>query len=158
MAEKPKDKPREIKAEVFVPYEVAVGPTWSKFFDYLKEEKIMGTKCKGCDRIFVPPREFCPRCFEDVDEWVELGQEGVIETWSYATLKFYGQIPDPPFVTVQVRLDGCQSGFFHQIAGFDLSDFEEVNKKIKLGGRVRAVWRKEKHGDIRDLDYFEPID
>ena len=155
--EKPKEKPREIRTEVVVPYEVALGTTWTKFFDNLKEEKILGTRCKKCNRVFVPPRAFCPRCFEDTDEWVEVGQEGVVETWSYATLKFYGQIPDPPFVGAQIHLDGCDTGFMHRIAGFDLSDFEEVKKIVKLGERVKAVWSKEKHGDITDIDYFEPV-
>jgi len=156
--QKPKEKPREVKTVASVPYELAIGPTWSKFFDYLEEEKIMGKKCKKCNRIMVPPRAFCPRCFEETDEWVEVSQEGIIETWSYATLKFYGQIPDPPFISGQFRLDGADTGFFHRIAGFDLSNFDEVNKIVKLGGRVKAVWRKEKMGDIMDLDYFIPIE
>ncbi|MBN2283301.1 MAG: Zn-ribbon domain-containing OB-fold protein [Deltaproteobacteria bacterium] len=155
--EKPKEKPREIRTEVFVPYEVAVGPTWSTFFDYLKEERIMGTRCSKCKRIFVPPRTFCPRCFEEMEEWVQVADEGTIETWSYATLKFYAQIPEPPFITVQVRLDGCDTGFLHRIAGFDLKDFEKVNRRVKLGGRVKAVWRKKKEGNINDIDYFKPI-
>jgi uncharacterized protein len=153
-----KVKYREIKTEVFVPYEIAVGPTWNTFFEYLKEEKIMGTICNKCKRTFVPPRAFCPRCFDKADEWIEVSQEGIIETWSYATLKFYGQIPEPPFITAQIRLDRADTGFLHRIAGFDLSDFEKANKIVKLGGRVRAVWRKDKHGEITDLDYFAPIE
>jgi uncharacterized OB-fold protein len=151
-------KPREIKTNVLVPYEIAVGKTWSKFFDYLKEERIMGKRCCKCKRILVPPRTFCPRCFEETDEWVEVSQEGIIETWSYATLKFYGQIPDPPFISAQIRLEGADTGFLHRIAGFDLSDFEKANKIVKLGGKVKAIWRKDKRGDITDLDYFAPIE
>ena len=61
---------REFRAEVVVPYELAVGRTWSKFYDALKEEKILGTRCNGCERVFVPPRTFCPRCFEEMDECI----------------------------------------------------------------------------------------
>jgi uncharacterized OB-fold protein len=155
--EKPKEKPREMRAEVSVQYEMAVGKNWHKFFEGLKEEKILGTKCKKCSRIFVPPRSFCPRCFNDNEEWVEVGQEGIIETWCYSNLMFYGQILKPPFISVQVVLDGTDLGFQHRIAGFDLSDFEKVRELVKFGGRVRVVWNKEKKGNIFDIDYFELV-
>jgi len=148
---------RIMKAQVVVPYELALGGTWSYFFDCLKEEKIMGKKCKTCKRVFVPPRSFCPRCFEDMDEWVEVKQEGTIETWVLVNMPFFAQQLKIPFISAQIRLDGSDTGFIHQIAGIDLSNFDKVREVVKLGGRVRAVWSKEKKGNILDIAYFEPI-
>ncbi|MBN2516591.1 MAG: Zn-ribbon domain-containing OB-fold protein [Deltaproteobacteria bacterium] len=152
-----KEEPREFKAEVVVPYELAVGRTWTTFYDTLKEEKILGTKCRKCGRVFVPPRTFCPRCFEEMDEWVEVAQEGVVETWALINMPFYGQQLEIPFVSAQIRLDGSDTGFTHRIGGFDLKDFETVRTRVKLGSRVRTVWSKEKKGGILDIDYFEPV-
>ena len=148
---------RIMKAQVVVPYELALGGTWSYFFDCLKEEKIMGKKCKTCKRVFVPPRSFCPRCFEDMDEWVEVKQEGTIETWVLVNMPFFAQQLKIPFISAQIRLDGSDTGFIHQIAGIDLSNFDKVREVVKLGGRVRAVWSKEKKGNILDIAYFEPL-
>jgi hypothetical protein len=148
---------RIMKAQVVVPYELALGGTWSYFFDCLKEEKIMGKKCKSCKRVFVPPRSFCPRCFEDMDEWVEVKQEGTIETWVLVNMPFFAQQLKIPFISAQIRLDGSDTGFIHQIAGIDLSNFDKVREVVKLGGRVRAVWSKEKKGNILDIAYFEPL-
>jgi uncharacterized OB-fold protein len=64
-----KEEHRIVKGQVMVPYELAIGKTWSTFYDCLKEEKIMGKKCRKCERVLVPPRSFCPRCFEDMEEW-----------------------------------------------------------------------------------------
>jgi hypothetical protein len=153
-----KEEPREIRAEVVVPYELAVGHTWSKFYDNLKEEKIIGTKCSGCNRVFIPPRTFCPRCFDEMDEWVEVSQEGTLETWALVNMPFYGQQLKIPYISAQIRLDGSDTGFTHQIGGFDVSDFDKVREKVKLGGRVKAVWSKEKRGDILDIAFFEIID
>ncbi len=153
-----KEEPREIRAEVVVPYELAVGRTWSKFYDTLKEEKIIGTKCRGCNRVFIPPRTFCPRCFEEMDEWVEVSQEGTLETWVLVNMPFYGQQLKIPYISAQIRLDGSDTGFTHQIGGFDVSDFDKVREKVKLGGRVKAVWSKEKKGDVLDIAFFEIID
>ena len=61
-------------------------------------------------------------------------------------------------MTCNVRLDGADTDFIHRIAGFDISNFDEVNKKVKLGGKIRAVWSKEKHGDQLDIDYFELVE
>ncbi len=152
-----KEEYRVMKAQVTVPYELAVGPTWSYFYDCLKEEKIMGKKCKLCARVFVPPRTFCPRCFEDMEEWIEVSQEGVIETWVLVNMPFFAQELKIPFISAQIRLDGSDTGFIHQIAGFDMSDFDKVQQLVKLGGRVRAVWSKEKRGHVLDIAYFELV-
>ena len=74
---------RTVKSQVTVPYEMTAGPVWTRFFEGLKEEKILGTRCKKCGRVLVPARAFCPRCFEDMEEWVEVSQEGTIRTWCY---------------------------------------------------------------------------
>jgi hypothetical protein len=152
-----KEEYRIIEAEAVVPYELALGRTVSNFFDYLKEEKIMGKRCRKCSRVLVPPRSFCPRCFDEMDEWVEVSQEGVVETWVYINMPFYGQAIKVPYVSAQIRLDGSDSGLTHLIAGFDLTNFDKVREIVKLGGRVKAVWSKEKKGNILDIAYFEPV-
>jgi hypothetical protein len=153
-----REEHRIVKGQVLVPYELALGKTWSAFYDYLKEEKIMGKKCGRCKRVLVPPRSFCPRCFEDMEEWVEVSPEGVLETWVYVNMPFFAQEIRIPFISAQIRLDGSDSGFIHRVAGIDLRDFEKVRETVKLGGRVRAVWNPEKKGSILDIDYFEPVD
>ena len=62
-----------------------------------------------------------------------------------------------PYVTGKVNLDGADSGFRHLFGGFDLSNIDEVTRRLKIGTRVKAVWRKEKPGHILDIDYFEPV-
>lgn len=152
-----KEEYRIIKGQVLIPYELAMGRTWSHFYDNLKEEKIMGKKCPKCSRVLVPPRSFCPRCFEEMDEWVEVSQEGVVETWVYVSMPFFGQKLKIPFVSAQIRLDRSDSGLTHQIGGIDLSNIESVRETVKLGGRVKAIWSKDKKGNILDIAYFEPV-
>jgi len=153
----PKEERRKSKAEIFVPYEPAMGRVLERFFDNLKNERILGTRCKKCSRVMVPPRGFCPRCFEQTEEWVDVGPEGVIESWSYVAYEYYGMRIKPPFVAGLIRLDGSDTGFLHMIGGFDQSDFNKVRENVKLGGRVKVVWNKEKKGDIFDIAYFELV-
>ena len=148
---------KTIKTEVRLPYELAYGETWSRFFEGLQEKKIYGTKCSKCNRVLVPARSFCPRCFVNMDEWIELSPEGTITTFIYVNYKFYGQPLEPPYVCATIRLDGTDVDILHIIGGFDVSDYEFVCNKIKNGTRVRAVWNENRSGHIFDIKYFEPV-
>jgi len=142
---------------VYLPYRWAVGPVFSKFFEEFKKKKIMGTRCQKCNRVLVPARMFCPRCFVETKDWIEVSDKGIIKTWALITFKYSGQPKDPPYITGLVDLDGADVGFLHFIGGTDLSDIESVKRKIKIGGRVKARWREKPQGNILDIEYFEPI-
>jgi len=143
--------------KVAIPYEIAAGPTWTRFFEGFRQEKIYGTRCPKCKRVLVPARSFCPRCFVDTDEWIEISQEGSIVSWALTEYEYYGMPTKPPFIGALIRLDGTDSNFLHLIGGFDLSDPEFVRKTVKNGMKVKAVWNKEKKGHIMDIKYFEPV-
>ena len=146
-----------IEAEARIPYELAMGPTWYRFYEGFKEEKIFGTRCPDCNRVLVPARSFCPRCFVDMDEWVEVSQEGVVTTWVITNYEYFGMPTKPPFINSVILLEGTDCGFMHLIGGVDLSDLDRVGEKLKTGTKVKAKWREEKRGCIMDIEYFEPL-
>ena len=147
---------RVLETEVWLPYRLSYGATWTKFFEGFKEEKIYGTKCSKCDRVLVPARSFCPRCFVDTDEWVECGQEGTLVGWVLTDYSYFAQPIKPPFITGLIKLDGTDVNFMHLIGGFDMSDLDKVRGIVKNGMRVKAVWKEEKEGHILDIKYFTP--
>jgi uncharacterized OB-fold protein len=142
---------------IVLPYRWALGPTWTRFFDGLQEEKIYGTRCRTCQKVFVPARSFCPDCLADLDEWTDVAQEGTIKSWTLVEKSHFGQVRQPPYALALIRLDGADCEFIHFLGGIDMSDPGKVRKKLKAGIRVKAVWNKEKHADIHDLSYFEPL-
>jgi hypothetical protein len=138
---------------VSLPYRWALGPSWTRFFDGLKEEKIYGTECKKCKKVFVPAKSFCPDCYEDLDKWSEVGHTGTLKTWTVVEKSYHGQTKEPPYVIGLIRLDGADCDFIHFIGGID----EKSRKKLKQGTKVKAVWSQEKHADIYDISYFKPL-
>jgi len=148
---------RTIRNDVALPYQWALGKTWTRFFDGLKEEKILGTKCTQCGKVFVPARTFCPECFTDMMQWVEAGKEGKLLSWTLVKAKYLGQVKEPPYVIAQIQLAGTNCGFHHFIGGIDLSDIKKVRQKLKTGAKVRAVWSPEKKADILDIACFAPV-
>ena len=148
---------RTIETEVRLPYRLAYGATWTKFFEGMKEEKIYGSRCHKCNRVLVPARTFCPRCFVDTDEWIEVSQEGTVVAWVLTNYRYYAQPIEPPFISALIRLDGTDCNFLHLIGGFPLTDLEQVRAKVKNGMKVKAVWEEEKLGGILDIQYFTPV-
>jgi uncharacterized OB-fold protein len=146
-----------IMDEVTIPYELAYGRTWTQFFDGFREEKILGSKCPKCGRVLVPMRSFCPRCFEEISQAVEVSQEGIIISWALTEYEYFGMPTKPPFIGALIKLDGSDTNFLHLIGGIDLSNPEQVRKTVKNGMRVKAVWNPEKKGHIMDIKYFEPV-
>ncbi len=143
--------------ELSLPYRLAYGPTWTRFFEGLQEEKIFGTKCHQCNRVLVPARSFCPQCFVDIDDWVQVSNEGTLVTWALISFEFYNQPKKPPYAAGLIKLDGADVSMFHLVDGFDMNDLDKVKETLPIGRRVKAVWSEEKKGHILDIKYFQPI-
>ena len=43
---------------------------------FLNEEKVMGSRCKGCGALFAPPRPICIKCHGMEMQWVEMKGKG----------------------------------------------------------------------------------
>ena len=43
---------------------------------FLNKEKLMGSKCRSCGEIFLPPRPICIKCHGTDMEWVEMEGRG----------------------------------------------------------------------------------
>lgn len=146
-----------LQHDIWLPYKFAVGPVFQRFYEGLKDEKILGNRCPRCSRILVPARSFCPKCNVDMDEWVEVSQEGEIVTWTLANEPFFGMPVEPPFIGALIRLDGTDCDLLHLVGGIDLGSPDTVTDKVKKGARVKAVWRGEKEGHMLDILHFTPI-
>jgi uncharacterized OB-fold protein len=146
-----------LHTEASIPYEIATGPTWWRYFEEFKKEKIFGTRCPECHKVLVPAWPFCSECFVEADEWVELSGVGSIVGWSQTNYSYFGMPKEPPFVVAQIHLDGADTDFWHFIGGLDLADLDLLTRTLKNGTQVKPVWHKEKKGCIYDIDYFTPL-
>jgi hypothetical protein len=84
------------------------------FYDFLKQKKIMGTKCKDCGKIYLPPRPLCPKCMNSNLEWVELEGKGKLAAFTIVAVApthmvNAGYSRDNPYVFGVVKLDSGPS-------------------------------------------------
>lgn len=130
------------------PYTRSVGPVIGRFFAGLRERRIEGVRMAD-GRVLVPPTEYDPHTSEPLDEFVEVGQSGVVITWAWVSTPRRNQPLDHPFAWALIRLDGADTGLLHAV---DASD----ESRMRTGMRVRVRWRDETVGEIRDIACFEP--
>jgi len=148
---------KRYEIDIALPYRLSYGPTWTRFLNALQEKQILATRCQKCERVLVPARTFCPQCFVDTEEWLEVSQEGKVVTWAVVNFEFYGQPQKPPYIPALIKLDGADVSMFHLIGGFDMSDIDAVKKILPIGRRVQAVWSENRTGHVLDIMHFSPI-
>jgi len=123
----------------------------------LKAGKLIGRTCEGCGRTLIPPRMFCELCYRATDEWVEVKDTGVVQTFAICNVNWdASRIPDdqPRHLPAVIAIDGAgdKNGLMHLLG-------EVKPKDIHIGMHVQAVWKpeKERTGAITDIRYWKPI-
>jgi uncharacterized protein len=136
-------------------YAWSSGVATGRFLEGLKDGKIWGRRCDGCDRVLVPPRMYCERCYRPTDSWVELRDTGKVATYSIAYVNFDASRRKEPILVAVVEIDGASPlmGILHLLG-------EVEPGKIKIGMRVKAVWKDQRSraGAITDIEYFRPVE
>jgi hypothetical protein len=157
------DKDRKDSAAVSITcmadmsYSYHAGYYYSRFLKELRDNKrIVGVKCPGCGKVYVPPRIVCRDCFVRMEEFVTVTSEGTLLAYTVTNFAYTdtttGEPKKIPYTAAYVKLDGADSNIVHC-----LDETDET--KIKAGMRVRAVFSEERTGDyFHDIDHFEIVD
>jgi uncharacterized OB-fold protein len=130
------------------PFERTVGPKIGTFLAGLREARLFGVRTpRG---VLCPPLEFDPVSGAHTGELVELEPVGAVTTWTWVPARPGDPVPHD-FAWALIAIDGTVGAFFHAVdAGGDRT-------RMRNGLRVRARWRPERVGDLRDLQCFEAI-
>ena len=127
------------------------GIAGEKFFRKIKDEgKFYGTNCPKCNHLYVPAVLYCERCFSELTEWVDVGIEGEVHSYTFLYVDLDGNRVDVPLIVAFVKIgDG---GIIHLIN-------EASMEEVKIGMKVVAVIKpiSERIGSITDILYFKPI-
>ncbi|HEX78514.1 MAG TPA: Zn-ribbon domain-containing OB-fold protein [Dehalococcoidia bacterium] len=130
------------------------GIGYGRYFAELKRGRIMGTKCHKCRRVLLPARAFCECCFRTVDEWIRLKDTGTVNTFSIAYTDSMANRIKEPQIPALIEIDGSGGVAIMHLLG------EVDPKQVKIGMRVKAVWKPEaeREGAITDIEYWKPIE
>ena len=134
-----------------VPYTWYVGEIGSHFLARLRDAReIWGRQCPKCKKVYVPPVKNCGECFALTDQWVQVKDEGTVESFTIVRYTHEMHPVEAPFSYALIRLDGADGALLHLIGGID-------PERLKIGMRVKAVFAEPREGSILDIRHFEPI-
>ncbi len=70
--------------------------TIESFYEFIKQERVMGAKCQKCGTLLLPPKPMCPKCFSKDLKWKEFEKRGKLLTYTVihvSTKKFQALTP-----------------------------------------------------------------
>jgi hypothetical protein len=150
-------KPLYITLTSELPYAYSAGRHVSRFLVALRDEgKVLASKCAPCSTVLVPPRTVCGSCFSEMNEFVEVGPQGTLKTFSVINFSFIdpftGKERPVPYTYAIIQLDGCDNGFPHFLDETDL-------ERLRIGLRVEAVFKPpgEREGAMTDIAHFRVV-
>jgi uncharacterized OB-fold protein len=132
------------------PFRRTLGPVLGAFFTGLREGVVIGVR-RPDGSVLVPPTEYDPETSEALDDLVEVGQAGVVESWAWVSDPGEKKPLDKPFAWAMVKLDGAGTSMLHAVEAADES-------KMQTGMRVKIRWADPRVGSILDIACFEPED
>ena len=145
-----------ISSEIELPYNYSLGKYGGRLVTELKHNsRIVGIKCPECGHVYVPPRRVCGKCFIEMDEFVEVSNSGILQSFTVVYFSFLdpetGKKRPVPYGYGRIKLDGANSDF---LCFLEESDFE----KLKIGVRVEAVYNENRVGSFKDIKYFKKVE
>jgi uncharacterized OB-fold protein len=112
---------------------------FKEYNEALKENRLLGLKCRDCGAITIPPKMVCSHCAGSDLEVMQLKGSGRIRTFTTVFVASEGREAEVPYVIVIVELDegpwvmGNLEGIDPKTASMEL-----VGKKVNMGSQVFA--------------------
>jgi len=139
------------EGQIYIPNTYTAGALGTKVLSTLRDKKkILGMRCAGCNRVYVPARSTCKDCFAQLDELVEVSDKGTLLTYTVVHDRNPCQPVESPLAYGVIQLDGADNGFVHMLGGVEA-------EQLRIGMRVEAVFKEERKGSILDIRYFKPL-
>jgi uncharacterized protein len=138
------------EGKIPVNYIYTLGVAGEAFYKNLKEKgTFIASKCSACGQLYIPAIIFCDECFEECKEYVDIGTEGELYSYSESNFDFKGNKYDTPHLMGIIRFPNVKGGI---IAKLDIP-----KKNLKLGMKVQAQLKPQgdRIGLITDIECFK---
>jgi uncharacterized OB-fold protein len=134
-----------------VSHRYTAGVAGERFFGALRDRgAFLATRCPSCNLVYCPARTFCERCFAALDEELDVGPEGRLESFTVAHVGLDGPLETPVIVGL-VRLTGADTCLVHRVAAGP--------GELRIGMAVEAVLKpaEARTGSLEDVEFFRAV-
>lgn len=104
-----------------------------EFWDGLKEDKFITTKCRDCGEVTFPPQADCPKCMGNNVEWVDMGTEAELLTFTHVMVTPTSFVQNDPYVVAIGKL-GQGLKVLAWVEGADVENLSP-GKRLRLEAR-----------------------
>ncbi len=145
---------RHVKGEVKTNYyRYTVGIAGEKFFEGLKNGKLVATSCDDCTEcgdghVYLPPRMYCECCFAELTNYFEVPDEGTVVSFTEVYQDLEGHPLSEPVMIALINIDDTDTLFLHYLI--------ETEEEPYVGLRVKAVWNDDRTGSLFDIKGYKP--
>lgn len=143
--------PLIVEGALIIPYSYALGTVASRFYTELRDHaRLLATRCSACGKVYLPPVATCLHCFSLLTDWTRLAPRGIVTAYTVVRRQLTIHPKPTPLIYAVIRLDGADTGLVHLL--------DEVRPEdVRIGMKVRAVFREKREGNILDIDHFKPL-
>lgn len=138
-----------VEGDFPVHFRYTVGLAGERFFREIKDNgKLVASRCPRCDLNYLPPKIYCERCMSKLDEYVEIENAGIVDTFTVCHQDADGKNFPQPVGVALVRFPSAHGGLVHKTKG-----------NVSIGDKVRVVFKdkSKRTGSMLDIEYFEKI-
>lgn len=110
---------------------------FTNYDEALRQNKLLGLKCRSCSAITVPPKITCRQCAGSELDIVELKGSGKIRTFTTVYVASEGREDEVPYTIVMVELDEGP-WLMGNLEGIDPrnASMELIGKKVTMGSKT----------------------
>ena len=137
-----------IKTPTRLDFTVTAGSIRSRFLRGLMQGRIMGGRCPGCQKVYVPLRSCCPTCGIAESLPVEIADVGTVTTFAIINLPFDNQAFQVPYAAAAILLDGADMPLLHLINKTPIDE-------VRMGLRVKASWEEHPRPTLETIKWFQ---
>jgi uncharacterized OB-fold protein len=128
---------RSVRTPIRLVYDFVPSAAAQAYLQAYSDKRILGHRSPVDGAVFVPPRGVDPRYGVAIDETVDLADTGHVGNFCVTHLPIPGRDDlEIPYVSAWIHLDGADVGFLGLVAGCP-------TKEVRIGMRVRAVWKSD---------------
>lgn len=150
------DRMRDVKVlhgNIPMWYRYTVGVVAEKFLREIKDNgRFIGGKCRKCGTVYFPPKLYCDKCFEEINDFVPLPLRGEVISYTVMYIDLDENPLEKPEIVAFIGIPGAEGGIVHRLEGVTLDD-------IYIGMPVEPVFKEksERKGTLEDIAYFKPV-
>jgi uncharacterized OB-fold protein len=110
---------------------------FKEYNEALKQNRILGLKCRACGAITVPPKIACRQCASPDMDIMEVKSSGRIKTFTIVFVGAEGRESEVPYIIVMVELEEGP-WIMGNLEGVDpkAASMELIGKKVKMGNKI----------------------